>query len=354
MMSLLDERFLGPITMGPSIGAWTITALVLVVTSFLLMRRTRQQKQNALNSLADFDDLLVDMNHTDITWNSHEDSSSDDATSSSCTSATRNVQGGTTTEISPPPAAPGVKDSSHPSSIMKENKQDDPSDAAMSQEQGLKNVFDVKQAPPNVGKHQPDATTTSSTAKTPFKSSYYYAHNQHRKTGGYTDGLKTEDYQMNGPKLLSRRSSIEATTSNQTAPVSGGSSFLCCGHEDSIPINRYMWDDEGSANGIAKIYIETLPGKTPSNSIRWNEAQITKDDVTCKLLGTWKNGLMVHIRATADSQSYHLYVPRMYGEVDEVKTILKPNKLIVKLLKKKNKENLRAWPQLSSTVPALK
>ena len=38
----------------------------------------------------------------------------------------------------------------------------------------------------------------------PFESSYYYAHNNPNAKGGYKDGLRMEDYTMNGPRLLSR------------------------------------------------------------------------------------------------------------------------------------------------------
>jgi hypothetical protein len=41
-------------------------------------------------------------------------------------------------------------------------------------------------------------------ASKPFGSSYYYAHNSTRSKGGYADGLRMEDYTMNGPRLLSR------------------------------------------------------------------------------------------------------------------------------------------------------
>ena len=44
----------------------------------------------------------------------------------------------------------------------------------------------------------------SQETKKPFGSSYYYAHNSTKNKGGYSDGLKMEDFTMNGPRLLSK------------------------------------------------------------------------------------------------------------------------------------------------------
>jgi hypothetical protein len=205
----------------------------------------------------------------------------------------------------------------------------------------LKNVFEVKQPPPNVG--NPQASSKGGTEK-PFKSSYYYAHNQLKKTGGYTDGLKAEDYVMNGPKLLSKKLSVETTSKVTTAAQAATKT----GIGNSIPINRYLWDDDGNASGIAKIYIETLPGKTP---ISFTDANISKENVMSKLVGVSNNGLILQIRRRGQDEKdsrYHLYVAQMFGDVEEVKIIVKAKKLIVKLIKKKSKENLKAWSQLPS------
>ncbi len=203
-------------------------------------------------------------------------------------------------------------------------------------ESKLRNVFDVKQPPPNVG-----ATKVNNGTEKPFKSSYYYAHNHLKKTGGYTDGLKAEDYVMNGPKLLNKSSSVETTSSvNRTSTKKNVGS--------SIPINRYLWDDEGNSNGIAKIYIGTLPGNP---TLSFGEANISKDDVIVKLVGDSKNSMILQIRRKMEGEKYaryHLYIARLFGEVEEVKTIVKAKKLIVKFIKKKTSGNLKVWPQLSS------
>lgn len=228
----------------------------------------------------------------------------------------------------------------------KENETDQQEvDSAEDEKDGpqLKNVFDVKQPPPNVG--NPKAVSKGTEADKPFKSSYYYAHNQMKKTGGYTDGLKAEDYVMNGPKLL-KKSSVTKTPEVATSIQAATKKTV----GNSNPINRYLWDDDGNDNGIAKIYIDTLPGKTP---VPFADAKITKADVMSKIVGDSNSGLILQLRGNVGGEKeirYHLYVPRMFGEVEEVKTIVKAKKLIVKLTKKKGKGNVKAWPQLPSKV----
>lgn len=289
-----------------------ITISVIVVSTYVALvitRRRRGGRQKNIESPLELDDLLLDTNVDD---GDHWDSDSFQE----------------------------VKKKKLPVARHQEQQQKE-----------LKNVFHVKQSPPNVGTLSHAAA--SKNGEKPFKSSYYYAHNQHRKTGGYSDGLKAEDYEMNKPKLLAKTkasvldtSTTTSTTTSTSTTTQAAAATAFLDHDDSIPINKYLWDDEGKENGVAKIYIDTLPGKAT-----W-DSQITKDDVVCKLVGTWKNGLVVQIHSMGER--YHLVIPRMYGEVEEVKTILKPHKLIVKLLKKKNnKENLRAWPQLSSTIPSM-
>ncbi len=213
----------------------------------------------------------------------------------------------------------------------------------------LKNVFDVKQNGPGVSKPEENGGTNEK----PFQSSYYYAHNNPKSNGGYKDGLKAEDYVMNKPRLLQttvkEKENATATTSTQAATLS----------KDSIAIQKYLWDDDGNDDGIAKIIIDSLPsskGCDKSAYIPWQEGGIvSKDNVKAKLVGLWKDGLIVQIRSrtTNDDPSYkryHLLVPRMFGEVEDIKLILKTKKLIVKLNKKKKKENLKAWPQLPSKI----
>lgn len=95
----------------------------------------------------------------------------------------------------------------------------------------------------------------------PFKSSYYYAHNNPQSKGGYKDGLRMEDYTMNQPRLLSRNGQqIEYTTTkqeeSQQPSIEPPRKLLS---KPTRFISRYLWDDQGKSNGIAYIRIEQLP-----------------------------------------------------------------------------------------------
>eukprot|EP00979_Chaetoceros_neogracilis_P000163 scaffold50_cov199-Chaetoceros_neogracile.AAC.3 len=220
------------------------TILVIVVSTLLFLRQRQKQKQQA--AVLDLKDLLLETN--EIEW--------DDGKSK-----------GMATQL--------------PKKATKIDREDDG-------EPQLKNVFDVKQLPQNVGNHAKGGSKGE--LEKPFKSSYYYAHNQHRKTGGYSDGLRAEDYVMNGPKLLNKGSEHEVSTildqAATTRPVKG----------NSISINRYLWDDDGNKTGVAKIYIDSLPGKGSGTFISWKDQKITKNDIVSKLVGVGKNGLIVQIR----------------------------------------------------------
>ena len=190
--------------------------------------------------------------------------------------------------------------------------------------------------------HRSPKKMSNETDEKPFSSSYYYAHNHLKKTGGYKDGIKAEDYQMNKPKLLSKTSS-EVDSTESSMPVFFG-----------IRINRYLWDDDDSYDGIARIIIDSIPSNenSSSSSIQIKDAGIRKEDVKCKLVGTWNNSLMVQIRRIVGDNElkYFFYIARMYGEVEDVKPIVKAKKIIIKLIKKRNPDNLKVWPQLPSNL----
>ena len=170
---------------------------------------------------------------------------------------------------------------------------------------------------------------------------------------------------MNGPKLLAKGGKSVVDDGNESnSPVSEEKSASdetkaeasttpavmrpATTSLGSIAINRYLWDDDGNKDGVAKIYITSLPGKsTTSPTVNWEDGSISKSDVASKLIGESNIGLIVQIRA--DTARYHLYVPRLYGEVKEIKTIVKSKKLIVKLTKKSTVD-MKMWPQLHSKV----
>ena len=202
-----------------------------------------------------------------------------------------------------------------------------------------------------------------------------------------------EDYVMNGPKLLAKggkrvEDDSGATKSNgderkDVHEEGTGSSPANNNNNDddtagnnapsvllrppslpsnSVPIARYMWDDEAVASGcsdVGKLMIDTLPNK-PSSApdIKWEGAGIGKANVTATLIGDNSRGLLIAIdrsdKATGmQPKHYHLYIRRMYGDVAEVKVVVKAKRLLVKLVKKKNrlnlwdKKNLKPWPRLS-------
>ena len=207
----------------------------------------------------------------------------------------------------------------------------------------LRNVFSVKQQPINTGGS--NSTNTNKEAK-PFESSYYFAHNKHSTGGGYTDGLKASDYVMNGPRLLSkggvRIEEDKETTDNSADNISNNGKECPVQPKDkqskqklysSTPLSKYLWDDDGNSN-IAKIHIDTLP--TSASTISWESAGITKANVECRLIGDDNEGLYISI-LDQGGKRYHLHVPKLYGEADSVKCIVKKHKLLVKITKKTKK-----------------
>jgi len=130
---------------------------------------------------------------------------------------------------------------------------------------------------------------------------------------------------------------------------------------------------------LARILIDTLPPaawKDELVGVQWDKSGVTLSDVKSKLIGDNNRGLLVQIRRRRrierksddstgtgegdskdeeeEEQRYHLFVPRMYGEVEDVKTTVKAKRLVVKLTKKRtgtifnfyDNTNLRSWPQL--------
>jgi hypothetical protein len=206
----------------------------------------------------------------------------------------------------------------------------------------------------------------------PFGSKYYYAHNNPTAIGGYKDGLKMEDYRMNGPRLLSKNGiSVlqEEHDNNENAsgdasechddPSNGGeerSSTVESSQERMVPlesnvrhITKYLWDDPGDSNGVATIRIDILPDKRPGEFLDWKD--VKAQNVSASLAG---EGLIVKIATTVngDDTVFRLKIAKLYGDAADVKCIIKPKRLLVKLYKKKisflslsKSNNLDAWPQ---------
>jgi hypothetical protein len=210
----------------------------------------------------------------------------------------------------------------------------------------LKNVWEVGQS-----KMGGDATKKSHEDK-PFGSKYYYAHNNPGATGGYKDGLRMEDFRMNGPRLLSKgglgvedtAAASEESTSPGLAVVPPKARILA--QDPSVTnITKYLWDDPGDYNGIATIRIESLPLKYGDKFVDWTDVKV--EDITADLPG---EGLLVKI--VTDQGKYQLKINKLYGDAAAVKTVSKSKRLLVRIYKKKNAvlavmdtSNLDAWPQ---------
>lgn len=200
----------------------------------------------------------------------------------------------------------------------------------------------------------------------PFGSKYYYAHNDSKTTGGYKDGLEMEDYRMNGPRLLSvnglsvdnnddsnddgqkddsNDGSEEGTAANN-ANVAAPTRISA--HDPDVKnITKYLWDDPGNGKGIATIRVDVLPGEKFGEFVDFGDVNIK--DVTATLPG---EGLLAKITVSGKkTPSYQLNIKKLYGDAADVKVIVKPKRLLIKVYKKKhgflskNDNNLGAWPQ---------
>lgn len=205
----------------------------------------------------------------------------------------------------------------------------------------------------------------------PFSSSYYYAHNNSK--GGYVDGLKMEDYTMNGPRLLSkggkpilREESISTTTnedlnnndrSSDKRMSSDVTTSTTTSAVRSLAINRYLWDDPGDSSGMASLRIESLPD--PSNSqlhVPWKNVHAIIKTIDAKLLG--EKSLLVLVQT--DSVDYRLEIKKLFGSVASVKTVVKPKRLIIQIQKLKPPfsmfsffstcDNLKPWPHPQAII----
>lgn len=196
----------------------------------------------------------------------------------------------------------------------------------------------------------------------PFGSSYYYAHNNSKANGGYKDGLRMEDYTMNGPRLLSRGgkpigdvvgSSVKSSSENrvQSANALLDRNKLSPDLKRTLLITRYLWDDPGDFKGIATIRIDELPCKESAKFISWNDISASIVIVSAGLIQN-DEGLQVKIE-TCNDVNYLLRIPKLYGHVAEVEAISKAKRLLVRLKKRKSlwdKENLKAWPRPQKMV----
>lgn len=186
-------------------------------------------------------------------------------------------------------------------------------------------------------------------------------------SGGYKDGLRAEDYVMNGPRLLSKGGVRVIDDSNNSTVDTNNEEEDCIPPPQSndtknnnldgtkrvtvasIPITRYMWDDDGKAN-IAKIHIDSLPISS-TKSIKWEDAGISSiEQIEVRLIGDNNEGLYIGITSHDGKRRHHLHVPKMYGEAESVKAIPKRHKLLIKITKKKKKKKRHSNHRHHSTT----
>jgi hypothetical protein len=224
----------------------------------------------------------------------------------------------------------------------------------------------------------PAKTSTSKTSGNvttgdkPFGSSYYYAHNNSNAKGGYSDGLRMEDFTMNGPRLLSKGGKPvvvggdENTSGNDnTEPHESTESDSRADGENKsdasntnrntikrriLAISKYLWDDPGDKKGLATIRIDSLPDsrRSSESTIEWKDADVV--EATAELIGETE---LIVIVKTKQEQEYRLHIKELYGKATSVQAIVKPKRLLVKLQKKKGfmqLSNVAAWPHPQQKV----
>jgi hypothetical protein len=213
----------------------------------------------------------------------------------------------------------------------------------------LKNIWEERQ---KNGSAALERTQKTDDDGKPFGSSYYYAHNSLRRTGGYKDGLRMEDYQMETPRLLSkggvdiRDQAPGTTTEDSSKPTSKSMEAVISSEKQvvappCIPIKKYLWDDPGDHKAIGTIRIDQL-----ADNLSWKEADIS--DIQIDL----KNESSLNVIVTAGEKVYQLYIQQFYGKVEEVKKVAKRQRLLVRLYKRKkdtvtgetDEKNIKAWP----------
>jgi hypothetical protein len=188
----------------------------------------------------------------------------------------------------------------------------------------------------------PRRANSSSSNNKPFGSQYYYAHNSsNAATGGYKDGLRMEDYAMNGPRLLSKngqdmrnlssaRTATSASDDSLTqASSSRQQSIQTTATKRVLPVTKYLWDDDGTAQ-MATIRIDKLPGGLRSTDPPLAWAQVPVTELTAELTDT--GGLRVEIVTQLD-WNYRLEIVQLYGKAVHVQATRRPKRLLVKLTK---------------------
>lgn len=213
---------------------------------------------------------------------------------------------------------------------------------------------------------------TDASASQPFGSSYYYAHNNSRTTGGYKDGLTMEDFTMNGPRLLRRggKPVVEEQTMENSSSNNNSSEMKEEPHDETtnpssshpreskprrqLNISKYLWDDPGDTSYKATIRIDSLPALNGSSTmVPWSEVRPTIQSIAVNHTAT--NGMELCITTTTTGSfataEYTLRIPEFYDAVASVEAISKAKRLLIRVHKaRKGRWNVLAsssttsWP----------
>lgn len=188
--------------------------------------------------------------------------------------------------------------------------------------------------------HRPAGDKTKKIA-----SSYYYAHNDSSTTGGYKDGLKMEDFAMNGPRLLSKggkpvvddpKATMNDDTHDEaavpvqeTAPTPIATLQQHQQHRRRIPITQYLWDDEGGKT--ATIIIDKIPGgRSTDPTMAWSAASVDRVEAT---LTADHRGLQVVVFTPLLDWDYQLHVQPLFATATTVEALNKPKRCRIKIVK---------------------
>ena len=176
---------------------------------------------------------------------------------------------------------------------------------------------------------------------------YYYGH---QATGGYKDGLKQEDFQMNGPRRLDgvqlskdkggEGSKKEGKRGEMSRPAYNGGDvpMNAAPKYAGITIDKYSFEDCGA---LVKLYIRSLPGyeNFADGGFKKGDASVYWDD---------RESLVLLLkRGDGTGETYSLYIKRLFGVVNDVQVVVKGKYLLVKIVKADDK---REWTSLVNKV----
>ncbi|GMH57044.1 hypothetical protein TL16_g04287 [Triparma laevis f. inornata] len=180
---------------------------------------------------------------------------------------------------------------------------------------------------------------------------YYVAHQN--QTGGYKDGLKGDDYAMNGPKKIDderakkivdnlkgkSKGELEDRPENVRARAEKPPVHSTTLPEDpGTKILKYSWED-GEDN--VKMYLDVLPGYDS-----WLESGVQKEGISTY----WDDRQSLLVLVMKGEEKWYLHIPLLFADIIDCKTIWKKKRLLIKLFKRKNE----VWPTLDKKPPPKK